>query len=214
MKKYLIIFTFFILFIPVSVSAKKITVKLYSCVDGDTANFIMSSKKIKVRFLAIDTPEIKHGKKEAEPFGDEASNFTCNALKKANKVELEFDKNSSKYDKYKRYLAWIFVDDELLQEKLISKGYAEIKYVYGDYLYINKLTKVEKTAKKNHKGIWGNENSFEDMIKNLNIFYKFLLTILVIIIISVYLYFDKKARRRVLRKGKKDIKKLIKNSLK
>lgn len=78
-----------------------------ACVDGDTARFILKKEEIKVRMLAIDTPETKHPTKGEEPFGQEASDFTCNKLKNAIKIILEFDDNSDKKDKYDRYLAWV-----------------------------------------------------------------------------------------------------------
>lgn len=34
-------------------------------------------------------------------------------------LELEFDKVADKKDKYDRYLAWIWIDDELLQNLLV-----------------------------------------------------------------------------------------------
>ena len=54
---------------------------------------------------------------------------------------------------------WVFVDNELLQEKIIKKGYAKVAYLYGDYKYTNTLKKAQKEAKKNKKGIWSNSNN-------------------------------------------------------
>ena len=85
-NKILVLLTFFMIFPSLVLANEKKTVKFDSCVDGDTANFIMNKEKIKVRFLAIDTPETKHPKKGAEPFGKEASNYTCNRLKNAKKI--------------------------------------------------------------------------------------------------------------------------------
>ena len=86
MIKNLIIFIISILFlIPINVMGEE--VKLIKCVDGDTAKFVFENKKeYTVRFLAIDTPEVKHPKVKEELFGKEASSFTCNSLKKANKI--------------------------------------------------------------------------------------------------------------------------------
>lgn len=217
MKKKIIILLIAILFLPTNVvkANEKVMVKFNSCIDGDTANFILKKKKIKVRFLAIDTPEIKHGNRKADYYGEEAKEYTCNKLKKASKIELEFDINSDKKDKYNRYLAWVFVDNKLLQEELVGNGYAKIKYLYGDYKYTNKLKKLEKNAQNNNIGIWTNDKfDLKQFIIGLNIYYKILLTILLIIIISIYLYIDKKARRKALRKGKKQINKLIKKKVK
>ena len=126
MKKLSIII-FLFCFIPNIVCAdSRVNVKFNDCVDGDTAKFIMDGEIIKVRFLAIDTPETKNPKKGIEKFGEEASTYTCNKLKKAKKIILEFDNNSDLKDKYNRYLAWIFVDDSLLQQELVTNGLAQI----------------------------------------------------------------------------------------
>ena len=112
MKK--VIFTIFISFLLIfSVSAKSSKVKFKSGVDGDTAKFILDGEVITARFLAIDTPETK-GK--VEPYGKEASNYTCKKLKNAKEIKFEYDKNADK-DKYDRYLVWVFIDNELLQKE-------------------------------------------------------------------------------------------------
>ena len=151
MKRLNIIVIFMLFFIHIqNVSAKEL-VTLSKCVDGDTAWFYLNNEEIKTRFLAIDTPE---STKEKEPFGIEASNFTCNALKTAKRIEIEYDKNSEKLDKYNRHLVWVFVDDKLLQEMLIENGLAEVKYLYNDYKYTNILEKKEEIAKKSQINIW------------------------------------------------------------
>lgn len=67
MKKKVLCFLFLIMFLfPINVDAnEKKEVKFSSCIDGDTARFIMDKEEIKVRFLAIDTPETNHPKKGA-----------------------------------------------------------------------------------------------------------------------------------------------------
>lgn len=161
----------------------KIKVNLSSCIDGDTAKFDYQGEIIKVRFLAIDTPEIKHGNKDNEPYAIEAKEYTCNELKIANNIYLEFDSNSDKQDKYNRYLAWVFIDNNLLQEKIIEKGYGKVAYLYGDYKYTNILKNKQNTAKKNKLGIWNN-------IKTINYNYLLLFFILgLIILILIILLF-------------------------
>ena len=56
MKKIVIVVMLIILFMPINVLAKE-KVSFSSCVDGDTAKFILNKKEITVRFLAINTPE-------------------------------------------------------------------------------------------------------------------------------------------------------------
>ena len=152
MKKVVMIFLFFSLFIT-NVYAERISVKFESCVDGDTIKVMLDDKKTTVRFLAVDTPETKHPKKGVEPYGKVASDYTCNRVKNAKKLEIEYDSGSSKTDKYERALGWIFVDDSLLQKELIQKGYAKVAYLYGKYMYTEELEQEEEKAKEAKLGV-------------------------------------------------------------
>ena len=156
MKKVVIIFLFFCVFLT-NVNAEKVAVKFEGCVDGDTIKVMLDNKKTTVRFLAIDTPETVHPTKGEEPYGKEASNYTCDKVKNAKKLELEYDEGSTTTDKYSRALAWFFVDDNLLQKDLVSLGYAKVAYLYGDYKYTDELKEIEKTAKSKKLGVWSEE---------------------------------------------------------
>ena len=150
MKKILItlIISIFSINIVYANETKKVTLK--KCVDGDTAIFIIDNEEIRVRFLAIDTPESVHPTKEVEAYGKNASEYTCNKLTNAKKITLEFDTGSTKTDKYGRTLAWVYVDGSMLQKELIEIGYAKVKYIYGKYKYIDELLKNEKRQLKNN----------------------------------------------------------------
>lgn len=156
MKKVVMIFLFFCLFIT-NVYAERVSVKFEACVDGDTIKVILDNKKTTVRFLAIDTPETVHPTKGEQPFGKEASNYTCDKVKNAKKLEIEYDEGSTKTDKYNRTLGWVFVDDTLLQKDLVSLGYAKVAYLYGDYKYTEDLKKEESIAKSKKLGVWSLE---------------------------------------------------------
>lgn len=173
---------------------------LNKCIDGDTASLNIDGKIKKVRFLAIDTPETNHPTLGEEPYGKEASNYTCNALKNAKTIEIEYDKNSDKTDKYDRQLVWIFVDGKLLQKQLIKKGYAKVAYLYGDYKYTGALQKAQKQAKKEKVGIWSNyKEDYTDLYK----------TIAIIALIIILCIFSKKIRKKVIKKSKTKINKKI-----
>lgn len=148
----------FILFIVVLVVmlmySDKQEVSLYRCVDGDTAWFLIQGKKEKVRFLAIDTPEIAHDSRKADVYGDSAKDYTCKMLKNAQHIDLEYDEGSSKKDKYGRVLAWVFVDDKNLNYLLVKKGYAMVRYVYGDYRYLDMLCDSQEEAYQHKLGLW------------------------------------------------------------
>lgn len=156
MKKVVMIFLFFCLFIT-NVYAERVSVKFEACVDGDTIKVILDDKKTTVRFLAIDTPETVHPTKGEQQFGKEASNYTCDKVKNAKKLEIEYDEGSTKTDKYNRVLGWVFTDDTLLQKDLVSLGYAKVAYLYGDYKYTEDLKKEESIAKSKKLGVWSLE---------------------------------------------------------
>ena len=134
--------------------SKKQTAKFVRGVDGDTAKLSVKGKTYTFRFLAIDTPETVKPNTPPAFMGKKASNYTKSALEKAEKIEVQYDGNRT--DKYGRKLAWIFVDGQLLQDKLVKKGYARVYYIYGKYKYTNKLRASEKVAKRKKLGIWKN----------------------------------------------------------
>lgn len=158
MKRIFLLIIMFLSF-DIQVNAiEKDEVKFSKCVDGDTIKVLLGGKERTVRLLAVDTPESVHPSKGVEYFGKEASEFTCNSIKNAKKIELEYDENSDKEDKYDRLLAWVFIDDELLQDKLIQGGYAEVAYLYGDYKYTNLLKDHQAVVETKEIGIWNKEN--------------------------------------------------------
>ena len=207
-KLFVVFFVFFFGFSSVFASSK-FKVKLDKCVDGDTAKFVIDDEVKTVRFLSINTPEIKHGSTEAEAYGDEAKDYTCDVLSSAKSIKLQYDPKSDKTDKYGRVLAWVFVDDELLQEKLINEGLAEVKYVYGDYLYTDELKSLEVIAQEAHKGIWSIVEDTTDSITDSGVMSKkeFIIAVVAIVAIVLIAIFGKSASRK-----KRAIKKIIKIS--
>lgn len=159
MKKFsFMIILLAVLLLPLKIKARSdiITVTLNKCVDGDTAWFNYNDERMKVRFLGINTMELKSDNNYAKI----AADYTCESLTNAKEIKLEFDPKSDEKDKYNRYLAWVFVDNMLLESDLVEKGYAEVKYIYDDYKYVDDLYQKENKAKKEKLGIW--KDSKED----------------------------------------------------
>lgn len=186
MKKTLIfIILCLVSIIPVRAEnkAETINVTFDACIDGDTARFNLNNESIKVRFLAIDTPESTN---KIEAFGEEASNYVCDKLKNANSIVLETDANSDKYDKYNRLLAWVFVDGNLIQKDIIANGYGKVAYLYGDYKYTDILKDAEAQAKEQKLRIWSNEKSDYDI---------YFLLIGVVVVINSIIFIPSRIRR-------------------
>ena len=184
-----------------NVNAREI-VTLSKCVDGDTAWFYLDEKEIKTRFLAIDTPESTN---KIEAYGKEASNFTCDKLTNAKKIEIEYDENSDKTDKYNRDLVWVFVDNELLQNLIIKEGLGEVAYLYGDYKYTNLLQKSQLEAQEKKINIWSTTDYSIQIYMMIGI---------ILLIFILYLFnsnIRKKLNKKIKQKVKKEINQKIGN---
>ena len=91
-------------------------------VDGDTIVVLINGVQEKVRLIGVDTPEIFDPRGLAQCFGEEANVFTRSLLD--NKVvRLEADASQGDRDKYERLLRYVYLDNTLVNERIISEGY-------------------------------------------------------------------------------------------
>ena len=210
MKKLVVGIITFLLFINVSYALDE--VKLSKCVDGDTIKVKIDNKEYTVRMLAIDTPESVHPEKKVEYYGKEASEYTCNIVSNAKKIELEYDSGSDKTDKYDRLLAWVIVDGELLQDKLVSLGYAKVAYLYGDYKYTSLLEEHQELASAKNLGIWNQQekdkfdNNSNSIDNNDNNYSTQDIVMIVILLLVITFVGDKTIKRKAKKKLNKYLK--------
>ena len=210
MKRLVVGIITFLLFINVSYALDE--VKLSKCVDGDTIKVKKDDKEYTVRMLAIDTPESVHPKKKVEYYGKEASEYTCNIVSNAKKIELEYDSGSDKTDKYDRLLAWGIVDGELLQDKLVSLGYAKVAYLYGDYKYTSLLEEHQELASARNLGIWNQQekdkfdNNSNSTDNNDNNYSAQDIVMIVILLLVITFVGDKTIKRKAKKKLNKYLK--------
>ena len=148
MRKIIIL----ILLLPINTIAQE--VNLYKCIDGDTFRIKDDSKKYYVRLLAVDTYELNSKNKIKKKYAYKAKKYVCKILKNSKNIYIEYDPNSLQEDIYGRLLAWVYVDDILLQKLLVKNGYAKVTYLFGKYLYTDELLKYQKEAQDNKIGIW------------------------------------------------------------
>lgn len=108
--------------------------------DGDTAVFYVEELgKMEVRFIGVDSPE------KEEAGYEEAKAYTDKQLSDALKIILEMEPRGDQYDRYGRLLAWVWIDDQLLQAKLIENKHVKIRYLEDDYLYCDYLYSINVT---------------------------------------------------------------------
>jgi micrococcal nuclease len=143
--------------------------RLVRIIDGDTIKVMYEGRQESVRLLGIDTPEsrenarmIKQCKAEGVnkdlilKQGKIASDFVQNALCGNEYVWLEFDKE--KRDKYKRLLAYVYVQDNsdkkyMLNYILLKEGYAKTLF-YGRLKHQPLFIEAQRYAKSLRLGFW------------------------------------------------------------
>lgn len=122
-------------------------------IDGDT---IRITGGYFVRYIGINAPEV--GRKQEEkwvydpqPFAEEAKALN-QKLVEGKRVRLKYD--VVKKDKYGRLLAYIYVEDILVNAQMISQGYA-LTYIFPrNVKHANLLVRLQKEAKENDRGFW------------------------------------------------------------
>lgn len=150
-------------------------VTLYEGVDGDTAKFdypeIPSiNHGTKVRFLNINTPESYA--QNIMAWGIPAKFWTTDRLEEATNIKLQSIKDGLLKDTYERILSWVWIDNELLNYKIVKNGFSEISFesddaqFYKDISYGNWLYDAQLYAKMHKKAIWGEKDPYWDYKTN------------------------------------------------
>lgn len=123
-------------------------------VDGDTFWVKYSNgTEAKIRLIGINSPEARNtGKTQIEYFGKESSEFARKILT-GRKVRIVYD--VQKYDRYKRHLAYVYLEDgTFLNALLVKEGYANVATYPPNVKYVELFTKLEREARSKRKGLW------------------------------------------------------------
>ncbi|NPE26736.1 hypothetical protein HNV12_01895 [Methanococcoides sp. SA1] len=115
-----------------------ITAQVTRVIDGDTLEL---NNQTKVRLLGINTPESN------QPYYSEAKQFLSQTL--AQTILLE----SHGPDKYQRTLGYIFLQDQNINQQILSQGLATLYYYEKDHHY-KSLKEAEEQARLMQLGIW------------------------------------------------------------
>lgn len=129
-------------------------VQVTKIIDGDT--IVVSGEK-RIRYIGIDTPE------PGECFGQEASKANSN-LVLGKEISLETDVQL--LDKYGRTLAYVWLDNTLVNETLVRQGYAKAATYPPNVKYQNIFLKAEQKAREEGLGLWADNICKESPISN------------------------------------------------
>lgn len=115
-------------------------------IDGDTIELENGDR---VRYLAIDAPEIDSG----QCFFSQSKQKNQD-LVLGKKVRLEYGKEEK--DQYGRVLAYVWQENVLVNLELVRGGFARADTYLSQGIYDEQIIEAEKQAKENFLGLWAN----------------------------------------------------------
>ncbi len=113
-------------------------------VDGDT---FYCEEGTKVRLLGIDSPERGQG-----PAFGSATRALRRWLPRGRTVILEGDVRAR--DRYGRALAWVWAGDTLINEAMVTAGWAVRYTLPPNVKYVDRLGRAERSARGSRRGLW------------------------------------------------------------
>jgi len=117
--------------------------------DGDT---ILLKNGDRVRYLGIDTPEIRHDGQESDYMAYAARKFN-RSLVLDKKIKLEFD--TQKKDTYRRLLAYVYLKNgEMVNTLLLERGLARVMFQNPNLRHFQLLLSYQRQAMTRGLGIW------------------------------------------------------------
>jgi endonuclease YncB( thermonuclease family) len=135
----------FHLFSPILVESAKhriLLTEVERITDGDTIVATISNQtKLRLRLLGIDAPEVPHGKKPGQPFGEEARDYLDHVIG-GKPVRVD----AYGLDEYKRILAVVWDDQVNVNLLMVAMGYAEVYRGAPCQVYCRELQDAEAKA--------------------------------------------------------------------
>ena len=127
--------------------------RVIRAIDGDTLLVSVDGREVSVRMIGIDAPESVHRETERNtPEGQEAARWMKEYIS-GKSVSLEYDQELT--DQYGRTLAYVYADDVLLEDLLLTKGLARTLTMEPNTRYQLHFEQLEKEARESGAGFWG-----------------------------------------------------------
>lgn len=133
---------FFFVLVPGAGAEPFATVR--SVIDGDTA--VLEDGR-RVRYLGINAPE------RGQPYSAEATAFN-RRLSEGRRVRLEED--VVREDRYGRLLAYVYIDGEMINARLIEAGLAYLLVIPPNLKHYDPFLELQRQARAARRGIWQN----------------------------------------------------------
>ncbi len=129
---------------------RHIVAKVERVSDGDTLlTASANGTKLRLRLIGIDAPEVPHGDKAGQPYGEEARDYLDHLIGgKTVRVDAYGQ------DKYKRVLAVVWDDQINVNLLMVAMGYAEVYRGAPCQVYCRELEEAEAKARRDRVGMW------------------------------------------------------------
>ncbi len=149
-----------LLLLPLAIHAatpRTLVAKVERISDGDTITAVTNNQtKLRIRLMGIDAPEVPHGDKPGQPFGEEARDYLDHLIGgKTVRVDAYGP------DEYKRVLAVVWDEQINVNLLLVAMGYAEVYRGAPCQVYCQELEDAEAKARRDRVGMWVQGSKYE-----------------------------------------------------
>lgn len=120
-------------------------------VDGDTIHVRLADRLEKVRYIGVNTPELRHPRKGEEP-GADAAHAVNRRLVEGKRVRLELDVQAR--DRYGRLLAYVWVGATMINAELVRLGYAQVMTIPPNVRHQALFVRLQRDAREAGRGLW------------------------------------------------------------
>lgn len=121
-------------------------------IDGDTVVVRLADGPQDVRYIGVDTPESVEPGTPVQCYALAASHFN-EGLVEGRRVRLVVGEQPR--DAYGRLLAYVYAGSTLVNEQLLSGGYATALTIPPNDRFARRFKRLERRAARAGRGLWG-----------------------------------------------------------
>lgn len=143
-NKFLILVVLFWVFVSPAMAKEPFFASVKRIIDGDSLLVVSGKKTIEIRLYGVDCPEYN------QPFSNEAKSLAEKEVY-GQKVLVK----PEYYDSYKRLVAIVEYENQILNSELVGAGLAWVYPQYCRKEVCKSWKNMEDSARKSQRGMWG-----------------------------------------------------------
>jgi micrococcal nuclease len=135
-----------------------IRAKIKRVVSGQTIEVLVENRPYKLRLTGVNVPSVAQ-----KPWGSNAKKFLIDTLmNQPTSSSLFLETDVTVTDKFGRLQGYVWLQDQLINEKLVEQGHAIVNLTYTDGRYDQKLLNAQNYARLMGKGIWNPQQPLKE----------------------------------------------------